>query len=920
MKGFSQAVAPAADSLQEEAIQMLEFFVSEKGVSRASNAITAKEAAVALPGASVEKLLSKIPGVNIRSTDPFGFYEGGNDIRVRSFGISALAVTVDDIPMGNNSGRYGTPVGRMVDSENLSTITVSQGTGDVTAPAYEALGGAIKYYTMNPSKEMGATAKFSMGDFDMQRTFFKFETGEIFPGFTSYVSTSKFEFKSAGLPKDSDLDKLEAKVRYETERASFSLAFTWNDRDDYDTRSTQWDRWRALETGDPWAGYGTAAIGTIYGAAEQNNLKIYAANGYTVYLPYTMAAVAAKAGVPGAALPSNLQGNYTDRARNFGALSYLGVAEAMGDGVYDQYYKYWRNGRMDALTRGSADITVTDEIQLLLGGYYQDRHQYGTFPVSRAAARTQIVSAYNPANNRINGVATPQTLRTDIWPRWAYQLNGQLVPYGTAGAVPVGYTDANGNGFYDVGESLNGSVPTAFSNGHALIAPNQTGASTGVYAPGIPGATGRDEDFGGERFGFTVKGTWTKGINKLSIGGWYENDEQQAYRPTYNLEGGSPEGTFLYDQVLFNNYQQNFSNDVRLFYVEDVFKLLDEKLSVTLGAKSLHVEKKAAGILYTNLFWRQQGEQGIKRRAIYKDNFLPQVGLGYTLSPAVEFFAGYAENLAAPNNAVIANIEFDSSLRPERASNYEAGIRYSGKSFGASLALFFNQYEDRILVVTLTQEELIQRGLVGVTGASTYRNVGGIDSSGAELSFDWRTPVKGLRLSGAAAYQKSEFAEDLIVNYAAFHSSTTDPRAQFYRPIQNPAYVPGSTDPTQAQYVQSRELQKGLTQGNTPEFTLKVDAFYAWKFLEFNFGAEFFDSVYVNTLNTERLPSWVNFNAGLTVRGPRSKKLDGISANLTVQNVFDEYIWRASGYNGAFNGTVTPDYGRNIAFTVEARF
>jgi len=75
---------------------------------------------------------------------------------------------------------------------------------------------------------------------------------------------------------------------------------------------------------------------------------------------------------------------------------------------------------------------------------------------------------------------------------------------------------------------------------------------------------------------------------------------------------------------------------------------------------------------------------------------------------------------------------------------------------------------------------------------------------------------QGLRANGSFAYQKSEFSGDLLTTYAAFHTSTTDPRAKFYRPMPNPSYIPGSTDPTKAQYVSSYELQKGKTQGNTP--------------------------------------------------------------------------------------------------------
>jgi len=481
--------------------------------ARATNSVTPADVKASLP-ASRSSGSWAVPGVNIRSTDPFGFYEFGNDIRVRSFGLAALAVTIDDVPLGNNSPRFGTPAGRIVDGENLASISVSQGTGDVTSPAYEALGGAIKYYTVNPSKKMSAQVSLTNGSFSSKRYFAKFETGAIIPGLTAFVSASNLEFYSAGLVAKSSASKVEGKIRYELPKANFSFAYSWNDRDDYDTRSVQWDRWRALETGDPYAGYGASAVGTIYGAAEQNNLNLLAKNGYVDYLPPNNAAQR-PGGLPvGTVIATNLAGNYTDNGRKFGATDYLGTAENLGDGMYNQYYKYYRNGRMDSFFRGSADFTISDNFVIKSSSYYQDRHNYGTFPVLRSDARTQIVNSYLPANN------TTGQLRTDIWPRFAYQLGGALVPYGTAGATPVGYNDTNGNGFLDVGETLNpAATPAAFSNAHALIAPTSTTLANAT--PGIPGAPARDEDFGGQRTGINLKGILTLGINKITVGGWY---------------------------------------------------------------------------------------------------------------------------------------------------------------------------------------------------------------------------------------------------------------------------------------------------------------------------------------------------------------------------------------------------------------
>lgn len=882
---------------------MLEFFVSEKGISRANNSITPQDTKLALPGVTIEKLLNFVPGVNVVTRDPFGFYESGNDIRVRSFDITRLAITIDDVPMGSNGTRYGTPAGRTVDGENLANIEVSQGTGDVTTPAYEALGGSIKYYTANPTKKSGVIIKQSFGDFDLNRSFQKVNFGQFLPGLSAYISHSDLTFKTTGIPKDSQGQRVEAKILYELPKVTFSLAYTWNDRDDYDTRSIQWDRYRALETGVASAGYGSAAFGsTFYSATGRSDLTLLS-KGYTNFDQRS-----------GMSAPN--VGDYSDRGRKFAYITMLDNTINQGDGANGNlYYKYWRNGRMDSFLRGTADITVNSDIAVKIGSYYQDKNNYGTGAVTRSDSRTQIINAYSLVNNP-NGI-----LRTDIYPRWAYRdTAGNLVPFGTPGAIPVGYTDTNGNGFLDIGETLNpNATPTAFSAAHALITPTSTTIANAVS--GMPGATGRDEDFGAYRYGISPKVTWTKGDNKLTGGFWYEIDQQSAIRPTYNLSGGNSEGTFEYGQLLFNNYSQNFNTKTTLFYLEESHKFFDSRLTLSAAAKYLNIEREADGILYTNLWWRPLGQQTIKREITYKDSFLPQLGASFKLSPKIELFANYAENLAAPQLGVIANIDFNENLKPETAKNYDAGLRYSSKAFGASISAFYNRYENRILSIAFTTEELAARGLNGVTGATQFRNVGAIDSTGAEFSYDWKTPIKGIRINGAIAYQKSVFADNILVPFAAAHIEANNPMSLYYQAIPNPLYDPTSTDPTKARYVKSYELDKDKSQGNTPKLTFNTNIAYSWRFLEANISGRYFDSVYVNTLNTEQIPSYFVFNAGLSVRGEKGTRFAPFKASLTVDNIFDKYYFTARGYTGAFNGSVGPgDYGRNIVLSVEASF
>lgn len=855
-----------------------------QGESRATNAITFSDLEVKIPGLSLEKSLDAIPGVNVRSTDPFGFYEFGNDIRVRSFDISRLAVTVDDVPMGSNSPRYGTPAGRVADPENMHTIKVSQGTGDVTTAAAEALGGSIMYYTRAPSDEPETLVKWSMGDFNAERLFARYDTGELFPGFTSYISVSNFRFKAAGVPDFSESKRLEFKGVQRFERGTFTLGYTWNDRDDFDTRNIQWDRWRALETGNPYAGY---PIET-YGPTGNADLEKMAAGGYRDYSAFD---------APENRLTGFLLGDYSNRARELGPLNYFDPDTNLGDDPNSRYYLRQRNGRMDHFLRGRLELEMADNVKLLSTLYYQDKNNYGLFPVSRGDARTQIQNAYNQTNRDSDPAASGYMDRPDIWPQYLFRdAEGALVPIGTPGAIPVGYSDLNADGFYSAGDAIDpAATPAAFSPQHAL-------AVRGGTEPALNGATARDENFGAERYGTTQRVDWNLGNHLIRAGFWYEEDEQFAYRPTYMLEGDSPQGDFIYDRILFINYDQNFSSESFIGYVDDQFPLMGDRMLINIGAKLMNVKREAEGQLTTPTWWRNDR---VTRGGTFKDNFLPQIGATYTLNERYEVFASYAENLAAPDYGVIASDTFSSALLPERSENIDFGVRFSTPRFNATLAGFLNMYEDRILSVALTQEELVAAGLSGVTGVTNYRNVGGIEAKGAELAFDWRPAVENLSFAGSIAYQEATFEENLRVGTASFHSDPNNPRSQFYNVLGNGF---------------SEELTAGKSVGNTPEITASVDARYRIGGARLSVGSKYYDEVYVNTLNTERIPSYTVFNASIAYGFPPDHKLEPLSFTVSVDNIFDKEFFYAGSYQGSFNGNVRADYGRNVTFTVQSRF
>ncbi|MBK1876959.1 TonB-dependent receptor [Pelagicoccus mobilis] len=604
-----------------------------QGESRANNSLNLEALDIAMPGATPEKMVDKIPGVNVATSDPFGFYEFANDIRVRAFSIDNLGVTLDGVPVGNSNPRYGSPIGRLVDPANLTTIKVSQGAGDVTTPAYQALGGSLQYFTKDPSREQGAMVSASYGSFDHISLFAKYEIGEFAPGLTGYVSGSHFEFTPKGLE---GLGKnmgrrYEAKFKYDapSEKVDVTYAVTYNDRDDFDTMSMSYSDYTGLEAGN-YLGTGT---------------------GYIEYTPWTH---------PG--LGTWNYGDFTDRGRNFGPIAYLDQTAGPGEGTNAIYYDKWRNGRMDTLHRFNFDFDLDTGKDLSVVTYYQDKSNYGLWGRGQSYAQTQVRAAY---------MNDPS--RTDIW--------GQM------------WYDADGNAISESGDIVDeyGSDHAIVAPGTPVYADGVD------FVPGVPGRTARDEDFGGHRYGLSATYTWETENNKLIFGGWYEFDYHGTERPNYNLDGGNILGDFRYDQFNFTNYTRYIDQSVTQLWIQDTYSAMDGKLDIIAGVKALQLDRDANGFLsigewlkneetfrstkYEDMFLPQFG-------LLYSLNDSTELFFNYSENMATPT-SGTITTAGDTFNPDI--------LKPEYSDNFDIGLRGNFNGGSYTLQAYSISYTDRIL-------------------------------------------------------------------------------------------------------------------------------------------------------------------------------------------------------------------------------
>ncbi|MFQ3196949.1 MAG: iron complex outermembrane receptor protein [Paraglaciecola sp.] len=146
---------------------------------------------------SVLAVIDNLPGVLINEGDTFGSDDWSTTVSIRGFQLSLdeqqIGITIDGISNGNSNYGGGAKANRYIDTENLGTVEVSQGTGDIASRSNEALGGTLNFTTMDPGVAERMTISASGGSFDAQKYFVRYETGEIAKDTYAWFSASSSE-------------------------------------------------------------------------------------------------------------------------------------------------------------------------------------------------------------------------------------------------------------------------------------------------------------------------------------------------------------------------------------------------------------------------------------------------------------------------------------------------------------------------------------------------------------------------------------------------------------------------------------------------------------------------------------------------------------------------------------------------------
>lgn len=146
---------------------------------------------------SVLATVDNLPGVLINEGDTFGADDWSTSISIRGFQVDLdqqqIGMTVDGIANGNSNYGGGAKANRYIDTENLRSVDVSQGTADISSRSNEALGGTLNFTTINPGQEETMVVSGTLGEFDAQKIYLRYETGELAKDTYAWVSVSTQE-------------------------------------------------------------------------------------------------------------------------------------------------------------------------------------------------------------------------------------------------------------------------------------------------------------------------------------------------------------------------------------------------------------------------------------------------------------------------------------------------------------------------------------------------------------------------------------------------------------------------------------------------------------------------------------------------------------------------------------------------------
>ncbi len=276
----------------------------------------------------------------------------------------------------------------------------------------------------------------------------------------------------------------------------------------------------------------------------------------------------------------------------------------------------------------------------------------------------------------------------------------------------------------------------------------------------------RDTRYTIDRDGVLGSLKWTFGANEIQAGFWLEENTSSAARYIRtDVKGPSDLGVFLGGTPSTAQWVQETDWETHQFYVQDILRLLDDRLTIDFGFKSTYSKSDAEAIRGIATNAPPASSQFATGSLTAEDNFLPEVGVHYQLAPGHEIYASYAENIAMYQGGFklgpqsVTQTVWDAQgqyLEPETSKSWDAGYRYVSGPLQVSLAAYHVNFEHRLLQYNPCPTNQQQNPGCG----NSFHNAGGVTSNGVELGVLWKA-LPWLTWYNSASYNETTYDDDL---------------------------------------------------------------------------------------------------------------------------------------------------------------
>lgn len=200
--------------------------------TRSSTLLSTQDVQAPLPGTNPLKALQMLPGVSYQTADPWGNNEQNASLFIHGFSTQQLGYTLDGVPLGDQQyGNYnGLSPQRAVSSENVRSVVLSSGAGDLATASTSNLGGTIETFTSDPRAERRVSLEQTFGSYAASRTFARYDTGALGQGGAGYLSFMRLQARAWDFDGRQGGNQVNAKFTQALSSGKLTVYFNYNDK------------------------------------------------------------------------------------------------------------------------------------------------------------------------------------------------------------------------------------------------------------------------------------------------------------------------------------------------------------------------------------------------------------------------------------------------------------------------------------------------------------------------------------------------------------------------------------------------------------------------------------------------------------------------------------------------------------------